>query len=376
MRRLRRWLARLPALIVWGAAVVGATMLYIRQEHAVTLPGVASEVRFDVAPSAAGRLGQLEVALGDDVAKGQIVASLDDRDLLLDLREARAEVLRLGALVGREAEAVTRENRDRETDRLASLRRFSRDVETAVLDHIEALADQAEDRIRLRGLQLTLERTKSLVASDTVTLATLDDDRTAHDALLKATAERELRIEKLAARRRQAERRYEEFANAAPPSAAESEAILRPHRHAVEVQEVRIERANLEIAKLVLRAPGAGRVAAILRRPGELAPAGEPVVSIVAPRATEIVVWIPEERLTEVRPGTRVRLRRTAAPGVDVVSTIASLGPRVEPLPDRADPNAVVQRWGLPVQIPLPPSLVARPGEAFEIELIRAESRP
>lgn len=375
MRRLKYWLLRAPSLLVWGAAVVAATMLYVRQEHAVTLTGVAAELRFEVAPSAPGRVGRLEVAIGDDVVQGQIVASLDDRDLLLDLREARAEILRLSALVGREAETVTREHRERETDRLRELRRFARDVENAVLDHIEALAEQAEDTVRLRGLELAYERTKSLVSSGTTTQALLDLDQTAHDALEKAIAERETRIGKLEARRRQAERRYAEFAKAAPPSAAGSEAIIRPHRHAVEVQEVRVERANLEIAKLVLRSPGAGRVAAILRRPGEHAAAGEPVVSIVAPRATEIVAWIPEERIAEVRPGTRVRLRRAAMPGVEAESTVATLGPRVELLPERTDPAAVMKRWGLPVQIPLPPSLVARPGEAFEIELIRAEAR-
>jgi multidrug resistance efflux pump len=375
MRRAKRWLLRLPSLIVWGAALIGATMLYLRQEHAVTLTGVASELRFEVAPSASGRVGRLEVAVGDEVVKGQIVASLDDRDLLLDLREARAEILRLSALVGREAEAVKKEHRELETDRLRERRRFARDVETAVLDHIEALAAQAEDRVRLRGLELAYERTKSLLDSGTTTQALLDADKTAHDALEKAIAERETRIGKLAERRRQAERRYEEFARAAPPSAAESEAMIRPHRHAVEVQEVRVERANLQIAKLVLRAPGAGVVAAILRRPGEHAAAGEPVVSIVAPRATEIVAWIPEQRIAEVRPGTRVRLRRAATPGVTAESTVVALGPRVELLPERTDPAAVMKRWGLPVQIPLPPSLVARPGEAFEIELIRAEAR-
>ena len=189
-RRLRRHLSHLPALIVWAAAVAATTALYLRQERGLTIPAVASEVRYVVAPSEPGRLERLEVGLGQDVEKGEIVASLEDRDLLLGLREARAEMERLSLQVARKSESL------------------ARDAESAVLGHLEALAEQAEDRIRLQGLELALRPTGPGAATDV--------DRTAFCALEKVIAEREPWIEKLEVHRRIAECRYEEHARAAP----------------------------------------------------------------------------------------------------------------------------------------------------------------
>ena len=50
----------------------------------------------------------------------------------------------------------------------------------------------------------------------------------------------------------------------------EADLLLMPPKNAIKVQEVRIERANLAIPRLVMRAPADGLVAAIPRRPGEV----------------------------------------------------------------------------------------------------------
>jgi multidrug resistance efflux pump len=321
-----------------------------------------------------GRLERLEVALGQEVVEGQIVASLDDRDLLLDLREARAEIVRLGLETERERTQLAREDLEIETDRLAELRRFGRDVEQSALEHLECLADQAEDRILLQGLELTLARTRALVAGDVSTQGRLDQDRTAFDALAKAIAGREPLLEKLQARRREAESRYEEYLGKIPADAGNREALLVPRRFAVQVQEIRVERVNLEISKHVLRAPGTGTVDRILHRPGEIAAAGESLIEIVAGRAAEVVTWLPEDRLAEVGPGTRVRIRRPTAARVLGESVVAFLGARLEPMPERLSPRSIPPRWGLPVHIALPASLAARPGEALEIELVCSDT--
>jgi len=373
-RRVWRNFMRLPPLLVWGAALAVALLLYLKQERGIRVVAFASEISYTVAPEVTGRLKRLDVNLNQDVVRGQIVAILDDDELLLDLNEARMELNRLKLELGREEALWEINAAGQETDQQTNLRRFAMDSENAHIDFLKSTADLAEDRIRLQGLELVLDRSASLQETELVPVASLDEDRIAYQALREKISREEPLVKEMQNHYQEARARYSTFVSEHLAAIPDSEQILKPLEYAVKVQEVRIEKVNLAIVKRVLRSPADGKVIEILRRPGEIVAMGQPVVTIIEPKSGEVVAYLPEERILDVKAGQPVKVRRKADPSQEYLSTVASIGTGVQQLPARIDPAAVVPRWGLAVHIPLSESLEAKPGESFEIIFKRADN--
>jgi multidrug resistance efflux pump len=229
------------------------------------------------------------------------------------------------------------------------------------------LTNQAVDRIKLQELQLNLSRTRALQESDLLPLADLDTDRIAEEALKKKVAEYDSVIQNLRQRHEDTVARCEHFKAEYTDDVPDSELLLNTFKYAAKVQEQRIERVNLAILNLALKAPAKGIVTEIYCRPGEYVAMGQPVASIIEPVSSEIVAYIPEERIFDFKRGTPVTLRRKAAPEQSYQSVVAAMGSAVVQLPNRLDPGAVILHWGLPVYIPMPELLQAKPGEAFDV---------
>lgn len=366
-RRIRRHLLRFPPLLIWLAALVGAGTLYLRQEQGLTVTGFASEIRYSVAPEVAGRLNSLEVRLGDEVRQGQPIARLDDSSLLFELQEARVELERLRLELGRERALWELSAAGQQTDLQTNLRRFARDAENAHIEYLDCLAGLAEDRIRLQGLELNANRTRTLHDSEIESLDTLEEDLYEFRALKESVARQVPFVDKMRQRYEEADSRFKKFASECIEEIPKTEILLKPLEYAVKVQEVRIEQANLAIIKLVLKAPSRGKVAAISRRPGEFVDMGQSVISIIHPQSTEVVAYLPEERILDIEKGATVKMRRKADTGNFFLSTVAFIGCCVEQLPARLAPGSMVPSWGLAVHIHIPDALEVKPGEAIEV---------
>lgn len=351
--RMKRRFRQLTPMLVWSVVLIATVGLYFRQVDGTSVTGFAREIRYSVAPETTGRLKGLEVLLNQEVNRGQIVASFEDKELLLILQEARTELNRLAFELG--------------VDQQTNLRRFARDAENAHIDYLEALSSLAEKRIELQGLELTLDRTRMLRENDATPLSTLDDDRIAFEAQSERIEIEETMVQAMQRAYQEADKRYHEFLNEYVMETPDIGLPLKSLENAIKVQEVRIEKANLAILRLVLRAPADGRVIEIYRRPGEVVVAGQPVVSIVEPRSTEMVAYLPEHRILDVETDTLVKLRRVAEPDRVYESWIAGVGSHLETLPVRLTPGAVAPDWGVAMYIPLPDSLAAIPGEAIEV---------
>ncbi len=365
--RVKRHLLRFPPFLIWLAALAGAGMLYLREEQGLTLTGFADEIRYSVAPGVAGRLATLEVRFGQEVRRGEMIARLDDSALLFELEEARVELERLRLELGREKALWELSAAGQQTDLQTNLRRFARDAENAHIDYLDSLAGLAEDRIRLQGLELTANRSRLLHDSEIESLADLEQDLYTYGALEESVAKQEPRVERMRERYEEADSRYRKFASEHVEELPEAAILLKPLEYAVKVQEVRIEQAHLAITDLVLRAPAHGMVAAVFRRAGEFVEPGQPVVSIVDPKATEIVAYLPESRIHDIEKGANVLIRTLADGGHSFRSRVASLACSVEQLPERLTPGALTPSWGLAVHIPCPETVNLKPGEAIEV---------
>lgn len=126
--------------------------------------------------------------------------------------------------------------------------------------------------------------------------------------------------------------------------------------------------ARERVSDAAIRAPAAGRVERIFRRPGEIVGAGEPVLALLPPGNMKVRFFAPEPRLAEFKLGARVAISCDGCAAdltgrVSFVATepqftppvIYSLEERdklvflVEAIPDQ--PDAI--RPGLPVDVRL-----------------------
>lgn len=365
--RRKLFFRRRISLLVWVGVLLVAVPLYIRQEAGLTVTGFAQETRYSIASERGGRLRRIEVGLNQEVSRGQIVASLADDEARLQLQEARAELDRLSNELGRARALGDFDAAGRQADQQVNLLRFAQDASAAHIGYLAALTDLAEDRITVQGLELNLGRTRHLQAGEMVSTAALEDDRIEFEALTERIVRQEAAVEAMLSTYRNAQGRYQEFLANHVVDAPDPELLLKPLESGLKIQETRIEMVSLAISKCVLRAPSPGRVAKIFHRSGEVVAAGQPVMSILDPLSAGIVAYLPEHRILDLEQDVEVRVRRVADPRLSFVSSIACLGSSVEPLPLRLDPLAETPGWGRAVFIPIPGSLTAVPGEAFEV---------
>jgi HlyD family secretion protein len=216
-----------------------------------------------IGPDEAGRLVSLSADEGAAVEKAAALFAVDDQlqvaardQAAASLAEARARLARLEAAQQRPEEiAVLRATRDR--------------VKAAL-----ALA------------QADLDRQQALYAKGNASRAALDNAIAARDqnaAQLQET-ERQIEVAELAARRQD----------------------IDAAKQAVAAAEAALAGAEERLARRRLKAPAAGTIQEVYYRPGEMVPAGRPVVALLPPANLKLRFFVPEELLPRLAAGTRV----------------------------------------------------------------------
>ncbi|WP_029356478.1 HlyD family efflux transporter periplasmic adaptor subunit [Bosea sp. 117] len=236
-----------------------------------------------VGPDEAGRVTRLDVDEGDRVKPDQKLFSVDTELQQADVNSALANVA--------QAEA-----------QLANLEAAAqRPQEIAVLEAAERRAAAALDLSRIE-----LDRQKDLLAKRVSSQAALDTAQHTFDQNQAALDEARRRIEvaRLAGRE-------QEIAAA---------------RQAVDVARASLAAAQTRLARRDRTAPVEGSIETVYFRPGELVPAGRPVVSILPPRQIKARFFVPEPDLPKFRMGMAVDVTcdGCAAPIPAKVSFIAS----------------------------------------------------
>ena len=208
-----------------------------------------------------GLLVEVKVREGDSVAAGDELAALDQQEVRARRAQAEAEA--------RAARALLRE-----------LERGFRSEEIAqARSALEAATRRADDA------RQDHQRTRTLREGGAVSQEALDRAQVALDV---AEAERERAAEQL---------RLMESG---------------PRRERIEAQRAQLARAEAAIrgidaalANMAVRAPFAGIVTVRHREPGEIVPAGSPVLTVMDPSDRWVRIYVPENRLGAVRLGTR-----------------------------------------------------------------------
>lgn len=276
-----------------------------------------------VAADEAGRLEHLSVSEGRRVEAGAALFAMEHALQDADLSAAQASLAEARARLAR-IEAATQ-----------------RPEEIAVLRASEARARAAVDLS-----EAEYERSKSLVAQGVATRARLEQAESARDRDRAALAEvqRQIQVAGLSGR------------------PEDIEAATR----AVAMAEARVESARTRLKQRTVTAPVPGLVHEIFYRPGEVVPAGRPVVSLLPPANVKLRFFVPQARLPGIAAGQTVRLTCDGCPGnltarITFVASQAEFTPpviysrderaklvfRVEAIPEQPD----ALRVGQPVQV-------------------------
>lgn len=217
-----------------------------------------------------GRVVSIAPREGDRVRAGQELARLDRAEIEARREQSQAQV--------QAAEAA-----------LAELRQGSRQEEIGQVRAALAAADE-----RRADAERDLARTRRLFEGGAVSREALDKSQVALDV---ARAQRTQVAEQL--RLVQAGPRKERI-DAARAQVSQAEAAVRG--------------VDASLSNTVLAAPFDGVVTVRHREPGEIVPAGSPVVTVMDPGSRYVRIYIPENRLGEVRLGTRAAIKSDTYP--------------------------------------------------------------
>lgn len=218
-----------------------------------------------VAPDETGRVETLHVREGDTVAAGAPLFSVDAdlqqadvNNATAQVAEARARLQRLEAAQQRTEEVAVLEAQEKRAEAMQQL-------STAELERQQALTAKAV------GTQAALDTAKANFNRDK---AALDEVR------------RQITVARLSARE-------EDIAAA---------------RQALAAAEARRNSAQTKLARRKLVSPVSGAVQQVYFRPGEMVPAGRPVLSILPPGNIKVRFFVGEPKVATVALGDTIEV--------------------------------------------------------------------
>ncbi|MDI3284487.1 biotin/lipoyl-binding protein [Polyangium sp. 15x6] len=307
--------------------------------------GFAETTPEAIAPIEVAKIVAVHVHVGDAVTPGQIVVELDTAAIDAEIAVAEAEKAQLEADVrASEAEILQKLDMD-----LASLEREA--------------AKQREEHLQVtataKALDSELARVKQLVEDRQVVfeeLAKVDLERTAAAAL---AAEKPRTLNLLTKQIKAAEARRKAVKQEGSATADKLAADLRFAERNIELLKKRRE-------AYMLRASRPGRVAAIFKRPGEVAVAGDPVLNIVSGGA-RVVACVPERVALGLREGDDAKLWIRGQASAPLLGKTVTLGPVVAELPIRCWTAPNRPTWGREVTVELEGAVNVLAGQAFDV---------
>jgi len=242
-----------------------------------------------IGPDEPGRLIDLDVHRGQTVDEGARLFVLDARTFRADRDAAAAQL--------KEAEAS-----------LANL--LAQQQRPEEIDVLLARKDRAEADLRLAAAEL--ERQRKLYKDGFTAKARLDDASAAYERAKAGLAEirRQIDTGRLTARVHQIEQA----------------------RAAVNSARAALSAAEERLARRTVNAPEGGVIQDVFFYPGEVVPAGRPVVSLLPPERRKIVFYVDEPARALFKPGSRISVTCDSCPD-DLAATVKWLSAKEEYTP-------------------------------------------
>jgi hypothetical protein len=337
------------------------------------------------------------VALFQPVKKDQTLVVLDtvadneqvdEAKVRAELAAAAAEVEYLSARLIPTQQQLQTEAANLQNNRQDNWRRFEVDVDSAQLRIFDLQATLASDRITLDDLALRVKIGQKLLEENAIAPYEWERIKTQHESVARKIQENERLLEQAKVALQQAQQRRDVFAAQKLPVPSEDAALEAIHKQ-IQVQEKVMNGVLEQLAawksrrEVKLTSPIDGIVIPIhgqrndtvlqrpgeevVRRPGEVVRAGDPILAVAEAEPNEVVAYVNEQQLARLKERMPVELIKTQMPAEPVPSKIRTIGPTIELMPQRLWRNPNVPQWGLPVLVEIPPGLKLVPGEVVGI---------
>jgi membrane fusion protein (multidrug efflux system) len=370
-RGYRRTLTATMPAVVWVLAIAAAFHLHQRVAFVGTITGYADNRPVTLAHLEPGIVREVHVDLYDPVTHGQVVVTMDDREERLQLAVVEEDIERLRAEVLAEEARLSAGNAWSTADVDDLARRFVIDRETAHIDYLSQLAQDARDRVLLRGTAVEYEILRNLYGEDNAAFRELNDIQTEVDSL-KALVENNAAV--LEQKKRvfdEADQRWARFVEHNEVATA-YEPVLTPLRLAVDVRRRDLEEIVRRIDAHVLRATVDGQVTELLAHAGDRVQPGTPLVTISPTSADRVVAYLPEQMGLAAKVGASVQVICLATEDSrrrEYGGTIVSLSATISEAPFRYRRMPAYPVWGRGMLIALGEDAELIPGEAVQIAL-------
>jgi membrane fusion protein (multidrug efflux system) len=307
--------------LVLIALVVGAYFMY--RYNTVRESTDDAQIQGHIVPISA-RVGGTVVKVNVDdnqyVEAGFTLVELDPKDYQVALQKAEADLADAEAQ-SRAAHVNVPMTTTTSTNQLSTAQSG---VAAAQNDVVYSRARKDEAEANLARANADLKRMEQLVAKDEVSHQQFDDAVAAQKAASAMLDAMKASINMAENRLAQA-RAQERGMNTVPDQLANMRAHADAADAAVARARANVERAKLDLAYTVVRAPAAGVVSKKAIEPGQTISAGQSVIALVPTEDIWVVANFKENQLKEMRPGQPVIIHVDAY-GKDYDGKVDSIG--------------------------------------------------
>ena len=282
---------------------------------------LAADEQTDVAPTVAGRVASINVDLGSYVQKGQVIATLDVVDAQLRLQQLQAQLAQAQSAVRQAEERIG----------LRAGERFD-PTRVAEVGAARAALDLAEKQLR---------RYEKLVESGDVARSAYDQQKAQRDQLRQ---------------------QYE----AQLAAANQNYAAIATARAAAQSVAVQVEQARKGVRDVRILAPISGFVSDRPADVGEYLSTSTKVATIVRTNPLRLRIDIPEQAISNVRPGQSVSVTISSYPDQNFAGRVARISPNVTATSRTLTVEAEVENAGG----------LLKPGQFATVRILEPQSDP
>lgn len=313
-RKKRALLILIPVLLVVGYFGVRAIINSFTYESTDNAQVETNAV--PVVGRLAGFIDSLTINDYDEVKKGQLLISIDDREYKLAVLQAQTDL----------------------ANAKADLANAQAQLNNASVNKQVALANEDLQQTRLAKAQEDLKRDEGLYHDQAITAKQISDTRNAAE-----TAQKQLI----------ANQRLVSFANSQVTTA---DAQVRKAQAVVETRQAALELAELRLSYCNIVAPVSGRIGKRNLEIGQYVQPGQPLLTVVNGENFWVVANFKETQLEKMKPGQDVIISLDGYPDQELKGKVASFslatGAKFALLPpDNATGNFVKITQRVPVKI-------------------------